>query len=187
MFARSDIALIAPEEDVSACDMLEVVRPLAFVWACTRKPPVVVAWAVAVPRPPMPVVPAPKLLPPGPALAPAKASSVLLFMSSMNPVAAPPLPGVPAPEVPPPGPPTVLTRPSSGPLAGLLVVKLENALPPWPALPPNAKPPGPALAFWNSRSVPVVEPETEFVAVEAPPFPPLPVAPKSAHRRRMPA
>jgi hypothetical protein len=120
--ADKDIELTIPL-DVSATALAVALRPLTEAAASARKPPVVVAWAIDVAAPRVPLDRLVELTPVGPVKALATAKAVLLVLEILAvALASPLLPGVPVPNVSPPPPLCALAVPMMVPPPGLLAV-----------------------------------------------------------------
>ena len=148
-FAVADnvIELTMPPE-MLATALATAFRPLTVAFASAKKPLVVVATAVAVPMPRVPLAMFVELTPAVPAWAVAVALIRLVaLLTLMVAVASPLLPGVPVPNVLPPMPPCAVEVAKMIPPPGLVEVRLERALAPFPPAAPLPSPPDAATCF----------------------------------------
>ncbi len=125
----------------------------------------------AVALPPAPPLPS-KEFPPLPPLARAVGETELEPLRFSETLALPPRAPVVL-EAVPPTPPWAATVASIGPPPGLLVVRVDEALPPWPGVAPSLLPPFPPKALWPSETDNWEEPEILSRMEESAPLPPL--------------
>ena len=147
-FAVADnvIELTMPPE-MLATALARAFRPLTVAFASAKKPLVVVATAVAVPMPRVPLAMFVELTPAVPPWAIARALiRFVALLTLMVAVASPLLPGVPVPNVLPPLPPCAVAVAKMIPPPGLVAVRLEMALAPFPPAAPLPSPPMPPRA-----------------------------------------